>query len=321
MVRLDTLQSFRSPTLYTLLGACFIIAGVEVGVRQTLSQALVGWDYWSPSAAAKYTNYFAQKSTGNSPQVLVVGDSSGDHGFSPVTFDSTLELNNFSYNLATLGNFPLAFDSSVNSLILGQPGPFPQYIIAIFTRGGFHDREQQFPTELSILTSPVIRHLDGELTAGHLLHICRLYSARQQLLDLMKGRQLITERALGRKARGGAVSKDGQIQVFTSQNYVLSDKRINVLIEFISLAKQRGIMPIIVHAPTHPLESERWTGEISYNESISRIAAQEEIPFWDYSNDSSYAHDMIDLVHLGDRGAHRFSRELAQRFENTFGLP
>jgi hypothetical protein len=274
----NTLQSYRSPTLFAFIFAVGAILLIECGLRLIVNQPLQGWDYWSPTAAAKYNEYFRLRNAGNVPEVLVVGDSTGDHGFAPDVFDKALGKNRLSYNIATLGNFPLAFDRTITDMIIEAPGPHPRCIIAVFQRGGFCVRDAPYPSELSILGSPVVRAMDGELAAGHILYLCRLFQSRQSLLDLVKGRQIVTLRKLGYRARGGKPDADeepredgAEGQSNPARQYALCPDRMARLDRLSEVCHARGIDFILVHPPEDAAMEGRFIGMDIYNERAAEM--------------------------------------------------
>ena len=73
---------------------------------------------WSPSSAEKFLNYFDRLVENSPPELLVVGDSAAAYGFDPKGFDAEMPEGFDSFNLATLGNFPLSFDASIRQWVL-----------------------------------------------------------------------------------------------------------------------------------------------------------------------------------------------------------
>ena len=310
----DTLRSVRSKTVLALAAALLMGAGVEGLCRTFLQEATTGWDYWTQTAASKYITYARLQAQGTVPGVLTVGDSSADYGFSPVDFNEAVGRPGYAYNLATLGNFPLSFDETVNEMVLDASGPHPAYLFILFTRGGFERRDQMRPTERSVLTSPVVRQSNGSRTVGHFFALARLWPSRMSLLDQARRGAAPISSERGFQARddaSGAVPE----RPATQRPFVLDPERLAVLEKTFALCRRHGIQPILVHPPIHSLERYRWVNPDAYVEAAAQLGSQYQVPFWDYSRDSRYDDYMRDLVHLNPEGARAFSIELARRFQ------
>ena len=312
----DTLQGVQSNTFVAICIALLLFIGLEGVCRLFVSDLTEGWDYWSQSAASKYITYHDLRGQGTPPVVLTVGDSSADYGFSPVTFDSLLGETSYSYNLATLGNFPLSFDKTINDLILaeGNETSMPAYLMILFTRGGFEYSAVPRQTEQSVLQSALVKKSRGEISVGYVSVISRIWRSRIAILDYIRyGKHPISsERGYYSRIDG---SEENVEKPVAQRDLLLDPERIKVLERTLQLCNERNIQPILVHPPVHSYEKHRWTDATVYSEAVRSLSEQYGVPFWDYSEDASYDNYMNDIVHLNPNGARLFSVELARRFQ------
>ena len=312
----DTLQGVQSNTFIAICVVMLLFAGLEVGCRLFVSDLTEGWDYWSQAAASKYITYEHLLGEGTPPAVLTVGDSSADYGFSPVTFDSVLAETSYSYNLATLGNFPLSFDKTINDIILSEDNgtPLPTYLFVLFTRGGFEYSTIPRQTEQSVLQSALVKKNRGEVSVGYIVVMSRIWRSRIAILDFIRygAHPISSERGYFSRIDGSDVNV---VKPVTQRELLLDPERLKVLERTLQLCDERDIQPIVIHPPVHSYEKHRWTDAAVYSEAVRSLSDTYGVPFWDYSEDASYDNFMNDIVHLNPAGARLFSEALAHRFQ------
>ena len=300
-------------TIRALFVMLLIALFAELGVRLLLPQKYTaGWDYWDRSSANKYLNYLDRLDQNKSCDLLVVGDSTAAYGFDPTTFADTFDQEIDCFNLATLGNFPLSFSPTIRDWILYQE-PKPKHLLIIFNRGAFEKKNSLRNTEQAILDSAVMRRQQGKWIAADPIHLLRLWPSIDQLVDTLRGRKIGPT-----KAGLHPHPTSGQRHIKypkASRALELDPDRINVLVSSLRLAQEKGIHPILVHAPVHNAERQRWNNPQVYPDQMQTVCDQMDIPFWDYSL-APYDEDMHDLVHLSPAGSKRFTLELAERYEN-----
>lgn len=310
----DTVHLGRNRGLYALVGAVLVFAVVEGAVRILLTAPTTGWDYWTETAASKYITYARLREQHKVPAVLTVGDSSADYGFSPVDFSEALGKEGYAFNLATLGNFPLSFDQTINKIVLGTSGPQPEYLFIIFTRGGFEQRDQLRITERSVIQSPVVKKSKGFVTVGHLFVLGRVWQARVSLLDHIRYDAPPISFERGFQARDDDIYTSIE-KPSMRREFLLDPDRLAVLERTFSLCRRMNIQPVLIHPPIHSWEKYRWVNPDAYVQAARQISEQYQVPFWDYSHVTLYDDYMRDLVHLDREGARFFSIELAERFQ------
>ena len=313
----DTLHNVKSPSLLAFAISLLVFVGIEGIGRLVGAELTEGWDYWSQTAASKYITYSNLQETQNTPPILVVGDSGADYGFSPVHFNEAIGEPKFSYNLATLGNFPLSFDKTINEIVLSTETEQsqPDYLFIIFTRGGFNQEAEMRQSERSIVHSPVVRRHQGEVTVGHVVSLSRLWRNRMALLAYVKNGTPLISAERGYQSRRDA-SNEQIVEPEEKQELILDPDRLSVLERTFRASESLGIKPILIHPPVHSFEKLRWENPEAYIQHVQALCEKYQIPLWDYSRNTDYDDYMKDLVHLNAEGAELFSIELAHRFRS-----
>lgn len=301
----------KNSTIFAFVFSLICLAGIELLVRHSGEEYLTGWDYWGLSAANKYVTFFNLKKEKKLPKIIAVGDSSCDDGFHPTVFNEMIGCKNCSFNLCTQGNFPISFDKTVNSLILKDSIPGVQYVFVIFTRGGFVERDELRGTEISILSSPVIKKLERKQQIQDYLHMTRIWQAKSQIWEILKGNNPIDS------LRGYSINKATQTEIKELKkfdDYKLSSERFAVLINTIKICLKKDLEPIVIHPPIHSFSNNDSGNYQEYTRATKDLCNRNDIPFWDFSREN-YDSLMADYVHLTPEGAKRFTREIATKYK------
>ncbi len=307
----------RPPRACVAIGCALLLLLLMEGIVRVLPHSITaGWDYWSPSSAEKFLNYFDRLVENSPPELLVVGDSAAAYGFDPKVFDAEMPEGFDSFNLATLGNFPLSFDASIRQWVLTL-SPQPKRVMLIFARGAFNlqDHVRPYrPTEQAILDAPIMRRRQGEVIPADVVHLLRVWPARERWINLLRGRPTRSIEA-GLHARTGSLRPDRLTSKVTPRKLILDPRRFEVLEKTLQDLKSMELDPILVHAPVHSRERKKWSNEGVYTQQARELCQTLGLRFWDYSTED-YDSMMLDQVHLDCDGHQRFSQTLAERFRS-----
>jgi hypothetical protein len=93
--------------------------------------------------------------------------------------------------------------------------------------------------------------------------------------------------------------------------YPVDSVKVNVFRTFITKARNAGIRVFVIYSPVF--------GKFNLTQEInicSKVCAEENIPFWDFSNDPLFLNDVSlfqDEIHLNNKGAELFSKIVAAK--------
>jgi hypothetical protein len=310
-------QTGRPPAGFykALLVAAGLICLAEGFSRWLLSPVGRNWEYWSPEAATQFEEYRRQTELGQGPEVLIVGDSTGQCDLDPLVISDSLPGQPKVYNLAAPANFPFAFRHTTLSLLRAQ-GSVPRLVIASFSVGGFVDSPQVLHFEQQILDSPYCRHWSGEFVASDYISLLRLMTASpfirnryrpvrdSQQQEMARDRALTNHASLAGGATGGDFGTAGSSKEMNS-------RRFDVVRDLGALAQARQFNLLVIEPP---MLSNSW--DSIYAEYARKLEqAQKDYGF--SLLDSRHcaflteAH-FTDNIHLNPDGARIFSKDLAR---------
>jgi hypothetical protein len=299
------------------LFALLLLGAAELLARLLLAPLGASWEYWEAEAAAKFERYRELASTGEAPDVLIVGDSTGARDIDPDALRAGLGAAAEAYNLAWPSNFPLAFRCTTLPL-LAEGLDAPRLVVASLSPRSFLDHPSTKRLEENLLSSRYCRRLAGESSLGERLYLRRIEHVLPVLLARpreVSARGFMPHRTT--KLKGGQAGPAPEASADPSDRpaeEALSAERLALIRELGALSKARGFRLVFLIPPrlgTTPGKPNALTA--AYLAALE--AAREEYGFTIL--DQSYApylsaEHFYDTGHLRFEGAQLFSKELAK---------
>ncbi len=313
------IESFPKRFWYSILLCVICLA-----ILETISRILLApignfaWRYWAPEAIDKFEWYREISNNGNTPDVLVIGDSTAARNFDPASFFETTAKR--SYNMAWPANFPRALRVTTYPLL--QRGSPPHAVILIQNPGSYIDTPRIIRFENSILSSQIAKSYTQSYLISDFVYLARLYEARNLLKrHWIDNKKVVSEPAfLGfMPARGPgtkAVTAKKKETVNTYELVEFSLERLETFRELAALLKKREILLIVVIPPTNlsripPVFKK-------YKKWLQTQSLEFSFALWDYSSsDFLEAEHFYDKGHLNESGAHIFSSEIGRRYKKA----
>ena len=229
-----------------------LLAGAEAGARYLMGP--IGdnlWAYGSAGFSRSFEWYRHLANNGVTPEVIVIGDSTGARNFDPVAFAKASGVEGV-YSLARAGNFPLALRS--NTLPLLATGKPPEFVVLLQWPGSLRDDPRVQQIESGAL-SPILeaRQADRFLITDF-SYVSRLFQARTYLVSYwLRGEALLYPpenlgyspffREAEVESTAIAPSAPRREEAF------FSPERQSVIRELVDLAHERGFLVVAVVGP------------------------------------------------------------------------
>ncbi len=303
----------------SILAVAVLFVGAEV-VSRVLMAPLGDhvWAYWDPVAADKFEWYRGKADAERTPEVLVIGDSTGARNFDPAAFAAASGVPS-AYNMAWPANFARAL--AVNTLPLLANGAPPRTVILMESVNAFIDLPEVERFERSIVGGVLGKRSRGELVAADVLHLARVYQARFQLIDhWARGKQLVRRPPLlgfmpHTRPADAKAPVPGAIR---EPDRPFSSDRRAVLLRLVELAKKRDFRLILTIGPYAWVP---WPQAVAAHAAwLSEVAEAnpEHVTFWDLRDTDAVTIDGFrDAQHLWDVDAARLSEWLGRRYAAT----
>jgi hypothetical protein len=292
-----------------------LLIGAELFARVVM--APLGEHLWaySPTASSHTFEWYRHLATsGRTPDVIAIGDSTGARNFDPAAFAAHSEFDDV-YSLARAGNFPLALRS--NTLPLLEVGDPPDLVVLLQSAGSFRDDSRVSRIERGAMSPILSARRDGKPLVVDYLHVTRLYPARSLLrLHWVKGQALPIPSATGSfspfRRTDGQTPEALPTAFPISQGVKFSAERRRVIVELIEIARARDFPVIAVIGPQRQANGDvvtdlhlAWLRELAASECDRfTVLDLRDAPFIDMA-------EFKDNNHLYADGAARFSAHLA----------
>lgn len=315
----ETLRLNGPPPAGFYKAILFTLAIVTLGEgvsRFLLAHVGRNWEYWTPEVAVQFEEYRHQTESGQSPEVLIIGDSTGLCDLDPLVISRCVPGGPNVYNLATHANFPFAFRSTTLPL-LGSQHRVPRLVIASFSPDGFVDSARVRRFEEKILSSAYCRHSSGRFVATDYVSLLRLLNALPLIKSAYWGKRDSAQAATNSndspsiaKSTEGAGPSGARDEAEIESKEISSD-RFSVVRELGILSKARGFKLLIVVPPRLTSSMDEVCAE--YVRQL--LQAKEDYGFTvlDASRSAFLSEvNFKDNAHLNQDGARIFSKELAR---------
>lgn len=314
----ENLRSVEFPAQWkaSIVLLVILLLGAEFAARLLL--APVGdylWAYPPASAPGTFEWYRALATTGRTPRVVAIGDSTGARNFNPEAFSSTSRIGS-AYSLARPGHFPLALRSSTFPLLeVGEP---PEIVLLFQWAGSFRDDARVRQIERGSLSPALEARRNGKAVVTDYVYLSRLYPARKFLWrHWILGAPLIEPSQFGSfsplRRRDNAVPNLTGVMTRPVDEIVFSEQRRDVVRELLHTAQVRGFLVVAVVGPQARPEGDHvterhlsWLGELEAMACAEfAILDVRATPFIESSQ-------FKDNNHLYEQGATRFSERLGE---------
>ena len=320
----ETLSLERRPA-GTLRGSLVVVAAVvlaELTARAALAPLGRYWEYWTPAAARKFEAYRRMASGGHSPDVLIVGDSTGAADVDPGRMHGALGSGTSIFNLATSGNLATAFRASTLPLLADPRLAAPKLVVVALLPIGFIEEPVNHRTESVIRSSFAARHLRGEWCVADVLYLARLMPGIQYKRNWWTG-------GVGEPARTEGF--EGLVSPPTSNEERLAIEGISVRLEaegrtidpdrfalwdeLADVARRRSFRMIALVPPLrHRVEHAVPPFEADYMTRLNAKSIEHRFRVLDFrDSDFLAAEHFRDPAHLNVAGAALLSVRLATR--------
>ncbi len=314
-----TLDTKSFPKSFWLSVIVFFVCLVVI---ETASRILMGpigqfsWAYWSPEAINKFEWYREISQKEKTPDILVIGDSTGARNFDPGAF--SMVAGKTSYNLAWPANFPKALRATTYPLL--EKGRPPETVILIQNPRGYTDSQRAIRFENSILSSQIAKQYSKNYLVSDYIYISRVYSARFLLVKYWVHHEAIVSEPdfLGfmPAIKGGKKTLEARIERQDETPVgSLSPERLNCFSQLAVILNQRNIQLIVVIPPVNADDVPPIFGD--YIDWLKAQSQTLKFSLWDFSHADFLTDDhFFDKGHLNSSGAGLFSSELGKRYKN-----
>ncbi len=297
-----------------LLLALALIAAAEAVGRIALAPVGRRWEYWHPDAAVKWDYFRSRTESGDTPHVVVTGDSTAHWDFDPDELQAGLGAESDVWNLAWPGNFALAFQTSTLPLLTSKESP-PRAVIASFLPSGFVESGGARESEAGILSSAFCQRNKSGWLAADLLHLGRLWPSLPILRELLQGRDhsdILSRRGFFVKKgvfQGNAsVDTDAPVD---PRAVTIDPRRFAVLERLASSLSRRGTQFVVVIPPSMDRSKLRTTIYLNYRRLLEQASREYGFHVVDCLADNALAvGDFADKNHLNPKGARQLSRRI-----------
>jgi hypothetical protein len=279
---------------------------------------ILSFYYFRQKSGLQYRTTFSIDST--KAEVIIFGSSRANHHYNPDVFENELKMSY--YNAGRDGNY-MFYHYAVLKCILKRYTP--KIIILDFLHREFNNDKECYD-RLSLLlpyykNHPEIRPIVN-LQGGYikLKKLSSIYPYNSSLLTILIGNLEFNKK---RKAdiKGyiplfGTWKKPLAIQESEVEIYAIDSIKINAFKSFIQACKNSNIRLYVICSPyfykqKFPDYSVRIAKEIALNENVL---------FWDFSQDSTFLNHpsyFLDLGHLNNDGAVLFSKIITDKINNS----
>lgn len=296
-----------------LLSLLFLLAA-EAGTRYLLRNTGNAWLYWSDAAAIKFEHYRTLSASEQSPQILIIGDSTAARDLSPAAMEEVLGNSHTVYNLASPANFPIAYRCTTLPLLENAAYP-PKIVVMQFSPASFLDLDDVIRFEQAILTSPLCKQWSGERLVGDFLYLgrfWRVFNFRSAWNQWWRGQPIPQQPLNAGFMPMDTLSKDMKEQPIYQTTVTLAPQRIQVIIESAELIQKQGGKLIVVIPPFYGHYNQHTSD--AYLTTLQDLAKSYPlivIDGRDLPELGVEAH--ADYVHLNESGAIVFSQFLAKQ--------
>ena len=319
----ETLRAVGMPAHWRASISLLIILLLSAELAARVLMAPLGehlWAYSPTSSAASFEWYRHLATSGRTPDVVAIGDSTGARNFDPAAFAAQTQFEDV-YSLARAGNFPLALRS--NTIPLLEVGDPPIVVLLLQSAGSFRDDPRVGQIERGAMSPILDARRDGRPLVTDYLHLARLFPARSLLRT-----HWIDDEPLLKPSSNGSFSpfhlKDEQrmdtpvVESLPTMDVRFSEERRGVILELLEVARMREFPVIAVVGPQRGSSEDvvtdlhlRWLRGLA-------AAGCGEFAVLDMRN-APYVEsgEYKDNNHLYSKGAAKFSARLAAVIEEA----
>ena len=117
-------------------------------------------------------------------------------------------------------------------------------------------------------------------------------------------------------------SAEAEKQLALNEKVTYEKQGLDFLNEFVELSKQHSSKVVIVFSPMFNNEKKQFEGSAKYFEKVKEVTTRQEVPLWDYRNDSLCFDKKFfyNTGHLNKLGAEIFSLKLAKDLNQYIAL-
>ncbi|MDB5280406.1 MAG: Esterase, hydrolase-type domain [Ferruginibacter sp.] len=264
------------------------------------------------------TTYVFEKAT---PDIIILGASKASHHY--VSKMITDSLKHSCFNAGEDGYFILYQEASLRCMLKRKY--IPKLLLLDLNDDEFEKNTYKTEDRLSILFPYYQRHPEirdiVELKSPFEKYklMSTLYSFNTVLLPALSGSIDLNNRKESEKKYAGYVPLtekwNGTIKTIESHGQLLDSVRIKAFEEIIKLTRENNINLVVIVSPAYKVYK---GGYNPTTETLQRISEKNQIPFWNYINDTTYLNNrnyFKDVRHMNDDGAQIFTANVITRIK------
>lgn len=316
----------------SLVVCVLVLIGFELIARRLFANVFYHVDHWDKNSASQFEHYRREAIVGRTPDVLIVGDSTGARGLDPEALATNMPAGTKVYNLATPANFATAFRYSTLPLLKSPYAP-PRLLVVSLSPFAFTNYDAVRELEDQILNSPRCRRerLTTDLTAylylPRSLHLAELRSQNPDdsaevalngfhPLDGFEGNQpVIVKHPIRSDVQVSLAWKQPEADSnLAKQGTYLNADRLRLVADVVNVAHDRGFGVVFLSPCTLNLclygESSPEGNE--YVREVLKFGNQPHVHVLDCADlPLLELEDYFDAAHLNRIGAKKFSTQIS----------
>ena len=305
-------QKIKDNYLFKLAIIIGVIILLDVGIGFILRKV-----YFSQIQGVDYrTTYVMEENTSD---VLVLGASSGNHHYHPEEFR---ELGYSFYNGGCDGNFIFYYYALLKATLERYT---PKLVILDLGDEDFYESPTTYDRITTLLpyyrTHPEIReivHMKSRWERIKLLS--NIYPFNSKAISSLTGWLDLNKKKERETMRKGYVPLNNtwnRPPVDQVDDRPIDTVKVNLVRRFIDDCQANDVDLILVTSPSY----RNIDRKMKYVTLLEEIAAEEDVPFWDYSTDTYFTENpgyFFDYMHLNDEGARVFSGMIVDRIDSLY---
>jgi hypothetical protein len=303
-----------------LVAALAILALAEAGSRWALASLGGSWQYWDPLAAVKFEGYLDRTVAPDVPQIMLAGDSTALRNFDPLALAEGSPRPIAAWNLAWMGNFPLAFQESTLPLV-EDSRTCCDVVVVSFIPVSMVSLPGVRESEAGILSAAVCRRAAGARLVSDYLwsaRVCPALLYLKEMYDSDAPETLIQQRGFMpfEGSRTGQAFLLDRLQGQSDLPRELDPRRLRVLDQLANATERHGARLVVMIPPTLLDHAYRMKIADLYLAALEAFSARRSVVVLDWRSAPFLTREHFhDGNHLNSQGAAELSRELAKELQ------
>jgi len=297
---------------------CFTLVVVaELTTRIVLSGLGRRWEYWDMDASVQFEYFRHEQEQNRTPRIVIGGDSTGHHDINAVMIERNSGVS--VWNLASSGNFPMAFEESTLPLL--ESGPAPAILVISFIPTGLSGSSRLRASEASIVNSPYCRRRKAGWLVSDYMALAKIKPSLEYAVGWFEGSESTVVDCRGFAPLKGTVGKrivSMRKNVSTDKRSVLNSRRTSVIEKLAVLSHRRGINLFVVIPPSLDQSLRRRAINEAYADFLKRKSERWKFRVINFSRFATERPNLFkDTNHLNDEGSQKMTAALLATLVNA----